>query len=600
MTLLASFLASWKLLDGRERSQVVLLVIVGLVANALDILIIFLAGLFAAATVQVPEEGLAGALAPMLLRDPAGSVLMLMALFAVRAATTLLSNWWRPIFLTKVEVKNAELVSQFIFSTNFETFRNFSKSYIEWTVLRSTNIAFSIVLGNGILLFTELFMTFSVAVIFILTDWVVGLSVIFYFSIIMIFFHLLSRVAVIRAGEIHASSYVEASDTVSDISALLKELRVSNRTSFFLEKFVLKREQVARATARITFLQQLARTALELGVLLGALALLSLLILGLVDFGDPLVLLVFLLGSFRLMTAILPIQRAVMQLKYDGPAARDAQDLVRESLEALRQPVGQTTILTQETENLAPKAVHVSVVALHYSFPGAKQKVPALKNLSLSANPGEFVAIIGPSGAGKSTLLNCILGLYVSQEGEILLDGETPAEFMERNPGAVAYVPQRTELIGGSIRDNVALGVDSLLFTDEAVWKALEAAGAETFVRSLPGQLDADVGLQKDSLSGGQIQRLGLARAILLKPRLLVLDEPTSGLDSQAELEISLSLRDLPFDCTRIVIAHQLSTIKWATNIVVVESGEITEIGDFKTLKEKSGFVQDYVRNSGL
>jgi len=594
------FFASWQLLNTPERWKLAALMVGGTVSNLLDVVIILGAGLIAASSIEGGSTGVEGFLTLSFLREPVFAVALLLTLLALKILLTVSVNWLRPQLLARIESKNSAIVSEYIFTTKYETFRAMSKSHIEWTVLRSTNIAFSTVLGNGVVLATEIVLSGLIVALFLASNWAVGLGITLYFGLIIGCFHVLSRIAIVRAGSNHAASYIEAANTVGDLTALSKELRVAQRNSFFLRKFLGERSRVATATARVTGLQSLARSALEAGILLGALATLSLFFLGVITLENPLILIVFFLGSFRLATAILPIQRAVMQLKYDGPAALDAQELVRASAEWTS---GRQTRFSASSRSGAPGesgGVQVIVDSLCFSFPEDKGKFLSLRDVEFTVDSGDMVALIGPSGSGKSTLVNCLLGLYTPDSGTVTLSGVPPAEFIRANPGAVSYVPQKTQLIEGSVRENVALGETPGVFSDEEIWQALDLAGAHDFVTDLPDQLDSRIGAQKDALSGGQMQRLGLARALLPQPRLLVLDEATSGLDSQVEFEVSRSIVTLPFPCTRIVIAHRLSTIQWAPKILVLESGKIADAGSLRELTKGSAFVQEYMRNSAF
>ena len=594
------FYASWRLLTTRERWKLGALLVGGTVSSLLDVVIILGAGLIAASSFERGSTGAEDFFALSLLREPVFAVTLLLTLLALKIVLTTSVNWLRPQLLARIESKNSAIVSEYIFTTNYETFRAMSKSYIEWTVLRSTNIAFSTVLGNGLILATEIVLGGLIVALFLASNWAVGLGITLYFGLITGGFHLLSRVAIVRAGSDHAASYIKAANTVADLTALSKELRVARRNGFFLRKFLGERSRVATATARVTGLQSLARSALEAGILFGALATLSLVFLEMITLENPLILVVFFLGSFRLATAILPIQRAVMQLRYDGPAALDAQELVRASAEWANRP--DTNLPTSSGHSVPEKSGGVAVIvdSLCFSFPEDEGKFLSLRDIQLTVSPGEMVALIGPSGSGKSTLINCLLGLFAPDSGTVTLSGLTPAEFIRANPGAVSYVPQKTQLIEGSVRENVALGEMPGMFSDAEIWQALDLAGARDFVTDLPNQLDSRIGVQKDSLSGGQMQRLGLARALLPQPRLLVLDEATSGLDSQVEFEVSRSIVTLPFPCTRIVIAHRLSTVQWASKILVLEGGKVVDTGNLGELAKGSAFVQEYMRNSAF
>jgi len=221
------------------------------------------------------------------------------------------------------------------------------------------------------------------------------------------------------------------------------------------------------------------------------------------------------------------------------------------------------------------------------SFRYRKKGVPAISDISFSAQPGEIVAIVGRSGAGKSTLVNLILGLYQPDAGRILLDGHITTNIsLQQLRENVAYVAQETFLFGGSIRENLLTGRGSA--STEDMYEALKSAGALDFVQTLPDGLETDVGDNGSNLSGGQRQRISIARALLKDAPLLILDEATSALDGETERDVRSTLSKLGTNKTAIVIAHRLSTIQEADRVIVLDQGRVVADGPHHDLKESS------------
>ncbi len=222
-----------------------------------------------------------------------------------------------------------------------------------------------------------------------------------------------------------------------------------------------------------------------------------------------------------------------------------------------------------------------------FSYEGAQ---PALREVSMSAEPGQMIGLCGKSGAGKSTLVNLLCRFYDVTEGQILIDGidvrDFDVKFLRRQIGLVLQEPY---LFHGTIADNIRYG--NAEASEEAVISAARAANAHDFIVGFPDGYDTLVGERGQSLSGGERQRISIARAILHNPRILILDEATSSVDTETEREIQQALNRLVEGRTTFAIAHRLSTLTSADRLVVLESGKIVEQGTHRELVDKEGGV---------
>jgi ABC-type multidrug transport system fused ATPase/permease subunit len=220
-----------------------------------------------------------------------------------------------------------------------------------------------------------------------------------------------------------------------------------------------------------------------------------------------------------------------------------------------------------------------------FSYPSRKD-IPVLKNLSFSIEAGKQLAIVGPSGAGKSTIVSLVYRFYEPEKGTISIDGKNYSSFdLTQLRNELASVPQEVMLFGGSILENIKYG--NPLATLDDVKKAAQLANAAEFIEQFPEQYDTLVGDRGIQLSGGQRQRIAIARAVLKNPKILILDEATSSLDSESEQLVQQALERLMQNRTTIVIAHRLSTIRKADQILVLENGEVKELGTHDELTSK-------------
>ena len=220
------------------------------------------------------------------------------------------------------------------------------------------------------------------------------------------------------------------------------------------------------------------------------------------------------------------------------------------------------------------------------SFEYASRKdITVLRNVSFNIEAGQQVALVGSSGSGKSTLASLVLRLYDPSEGAILMDGKDAREYdLTYLRSHMAYVPQEVILFGGSIRENIAYGDPDA--DEKAILVAAQQANAMEFIDQFPDGLETIVGERGIQLSGGQRQRIAIARAVLKNPRILILDEATSALDSESERLVQDALDKLMPGRTSLVIAHRLSTIRKADNIIVLEQGEVKEMGTHDELMQ--------------
>ena len=221
-----------------------------------------------------------------------------------------------------------------------------------------------------------------------------------------------------------------------------------------------------------------------------------------------------------------------------------------------------------------------------FSYPDGDTKI--LNGLTISVKEGETVAFVGESGSGKSTILNLVTGFYFATEGKVTVDGIDMKELnLKQYRKHIAVVPQKSILFNGTMRENITYGSNNV--SNEKLEEIIDSACLRELINSLPQGLDTQIGEQGNLLSGGQCQRISIARALIRNPKIIILDEATSALDTVSERHIQQAIENLSQNKTSFIVAHRLSTIKNADKIAVIKDGKCVEFGSYDELLEKKG-----------
>jgi len=590
-------LRSWELLTRRQKVVTGGIALSRVLVNGLDLLALSLTALVVSlatgASLEIPIiRDILG-----LFQEPIVALLILTALiFALKSVLALFLFHLTYIFLARVETAASMKIVESVFGSGLTRLKKFGKSELDWIVLRSTKVAFSDVLGSATLFLAEATLAAMVIVVFIATDWLMAICAIVYFSAIAVAFHLFSRARIIKAGQDFSDGTVSAGQALRDLAGAFREISVSAKKPFFIERIRESRKAVSLSQAKAHYIQAIPRIIVEMGLIMGAIAFLVVEYIRTNGEPDVSVLAIFFIGGLRMMASLLPLQRALIAMRYNQAPAAAAQKILKD-MATQPAPAIQGNVDAPLVSDAAPS---VQIKALSFKYEDSEGESPALDGISLDVEPGGFTALIGPSGGGKSSLIDIILSLRSPTSGEVLIDGQPSSLYQESHPGLVAYVPQNFGAVSGSIRDNVALGVPGHGVDDDRVWKALDDAQLGEVVRAMPHGINSDLGKNTDSLSGGQMQRLGIARALYLRARLLILDEATSALDPETESEILSILLNLRGSTTIVVVAHRLSTIKKADRIYVLHTGKLVASGTFNELRRSSDLVKRFIRLMSL
>ena len=288
--------------------------------------------------------------------------------------------------------------------------------------------------------------------------------------------------------------------------------------------------------------------------------------------------------SYGVLTPAKSISKALYALKKGNAAAERVYELIDSENEFESQKINDIKSFKQNIE--------MKNVSFSYG------ETEVLKNISLKIKKGETLAIVGASGSGKSTLANLLPRFYNYNSGELLIDGNELRNISKKSiRSLIGIVGQESILFNGSIRDNILLGKQ---IDDDEVYNALKTANALDFINEFDDKIDHKIADNGVNLSGGQKQRIAIARAIISKSPILILDEATSSLDSKSEKLVQDALIKLMDNKTSIVIAHRLSTVKNAQNIIVLEKGKIVEQGTHDDLISRKGIYNNLITLQSL
>jgi subfamily B ATP-binding cassette protein MsbA len=249
------------------------------------------------------------------------------------------------------------------------------------------------------------------------------------------------------------------------------------------------------------------------------------------------------------------------------------------------------TVIPERTGATDPQPFRGEIAFEHVAF-GYDPKAPVLTDVSCKIQPGQIVGIVGPTGSGKSTIVSLIPRFYDPGAGRVLIDGKDIRDFTVQGLRKhIGFVLQDTALFRGTVADNIAYGLPGA--SREAIVAAAKLANADEFIDRMPDKYDTIVGDRGSTLSGGQRQRIGIARAIIRNNPILILDEPTAALDTESESRVIEALERLMKGRTVIMIAHRLTTIRDADNIIVLKGGVVAEEGNHNELLARGGIYAE-------
>lgn len=436
------------------------------------------------------------------------------------------------------------------------------------------------VLGSTLIIMsdTSLLLVLFSGLLFL--DPIIALSAIMIFGFIGFGIHILLSKKSVSLGTIQSKLEIESNTKILEALTAYREIVVRNKQQKISEEIADLRIKLAGAQAEAAFMPNISKYTIETTVVLGGLLLAATQFL-LQDATHAVATLgVFLAAGSRIAPAVLRIQYGALAFKSSiGPSKITFSLLTNFN----KVKFAEKSIISGKggQEFIA----EVELQKVDYKYPNSTTNT--INDVNIRIPPGSFTAIVGPSGAGKTTLVDIILGLLTPSKGSVSISNRSPDEVFASWPDDVSYVPQEIAIFDTSIRNNIGFGFTAEEIDDEKVITAIKSAQLLDFVNTLPEGINTKIGEKGARLSGGQRQRLGIARALYTNPKLLILDEATSALDAETEALLSQSIHSLRGKVTVIMIAHRLSTVKEADQIIYLESGNILASGKFEEVRKQ-------------
>ena len=579
-----------KLLSKRDRSRLILVLIINTLLAFLDLIGVALIGVATASLIRGLQSLDAGNQVSKFLELfnldglPQKTLLMLLVTSAVFffILKTLLSVYFFRKTLKYMSYRNAEISSSLVSKMLNRPVEKIFKNSIQHQIYNVTSGVEKLIGGvvsSLVVITSDLVLLIVILSGLMLIDPVTSIGTLVVFSGLgfLLYFLLHKRVANLNKDNTYLTIYFN--QKVSEGINSFRDLFIKGGREYYVNAIRKSKMQLAEYDAELKFIPSISKYTIEVSVIFG-IALIAAIQFYWFDANRAIaVISVFLAASTRIAPAIIRLQQNMIGVRSSLSAAKPTFDLIEE-LEKINELTRTETVIDTEHSGFSPK---LSIKSLQFKYSDAA--VTTVNDVSLNVDSGKFVALVGPSGGGKSTLIDLILGLLAPSLGTISISGLSPIDAIKKWPGSIGYVPQDVFVENSTVKENICLGFNPDSVSDELVWEALQMADLYDFVKGLEGQLSYRISDAGKNLSGGQRQRLGIARALLTKPKIVIFDEATSALDAETENRVSESILKLTGECTVIFIAHRLSVVRSADMIYYIDKGRIVNQGTFEELR---------------
>ena len=499
-------------------------------------------------------------------------------LFIFKSIFTSLSMLQIVKFLSRRQVEISMNLIKKITSAKYSWLKKQNSQKMIYTATDGVHSLISGVLGNLASLISDI----TLFAMIVLTIFVINLEtavfIAIFFSLVLYGSGKYTQKLSLKFGISYAATSVANRNSLTSLLNSVREITLTGNQKFFTRNLYKNLQINSEAGALSAWVQQLPKSIFEIALVIGAFALLLFQFRN-SNFGEALTLiLVFLVASGRLIPALMRIQSSTILIRSHQAGAEMVMSLIDE----LSKENGSDGLDSRQFDLSSAPSIKFNSVS--YSFEDGL--APIIHDFSFEIMPGQLIALVGPTGSGKTTLIDLMLGIYTPDSGSI--DFKTEKSVLKPNSiRNIAYVPQMPVLIAGTIRENIEFGDTKVDDNDKKLQNVIKNSGLDSVLGKLPMGLDTSLDQIGNIMSGGELQRISIARALYLNSKFIVLDEATSALDGSIEKNIIDHLNSLKKCATIVVVAHRLSSIKTADVIIYLDSGKIKGAGNFLDLQNK-------------
>ncbi len=427
--------------------------------------------------------------------------------------------------------------------------------------------------------FSEVMVSALLCIYLLIVDWMITVSVVLILLVFSGLYLLIFHGRTKENGKISQYNDGKMHQAINQALGAVKDIKILHREKFFVNAFTKRGARKYTAVRNNEILGQIPAYLIETVCVGAILLVLVVKLYNGQDLNDMIPqLAAFAMAAFKLLPSVGKVDNYLNLIVFLKPSA----DLIYRDIKETEDMLG---IMGSDEEGDARHADSIRIENVSYTYPNSTTEV--LHDVSFEIPDGASVGFIGPSGAGKTTIADIILGILTPDKGRVMYGDMNVHEHPLMWSKKLAYIPQAIFLADESVRSNVAFGINEDEIDDTQVWKALEEAQLDEFVRSLPEGLDTMVGERGVRLSGGQRQRIGIARALYGDPEILVLDEATAALDSETEAAVMEAIDRFRGRKTMLIIAHRLTTIKNCR--IIFKVGDRKVIDYTRQFREENG-----------